>query len=143
MTDSFADVVMPIFSKVIGLQDRLSWGEARNLEEVKKETKSWIEQASRRAVVSPELSLSFELVKFGLVAWIDEVLDGSDWGSSVGWGSEEHVLEWDFYHSHDRAWLFYKHADRAEAQSNMDALETYLLCVTLGFKGEHASDEAQ
>jgi type VI secretion system protein ImpK len=53
------------------------------------------------------------------------------------------VLEWDLYRSNDRAWLFYDHADTAEAAGDLDALETYLLCVTLGFKGQLLYDESQ
>jgi type VI secretion system protein ImpK len=143
MTDAFAELVMPIFRRVIDLQDRLAWGESRSLEEVKKTTSSWIEEARRRALGNPRLTSSYELARYGLVAWIDEVLTDSEWGRKVDWGSQEHVLEWDLYGSHDRAYLFYQHAEKAEEQGDMDALEVHLLCVTLGFKGELVYDEAQ
>jgi type VI secretion system protein ImpK len=141
MTDAFADLVLPIFRNVIDLQDRLAWGESPSLDEVKKQTREWIEGAERRAVVDPELSRDLELAKFGIVAWIDEVLTESNWGRSHDWGSEDHVLEWDLYGSHIRASKFYDMAERAERETSADPLEVYLLCVALGFRGLLAYNE--
>ena len=141
MTDDFAELVMPIFHNVIDLQGRLLRGESRSLDEVKRMTSGWIEEGRRRALGDPKLKLSYELAMFGLVAWIDEILTDSDWGRRVG--SPEEILEWDLFSSRDRASLFYDHADRAEGSGNMDALETYLLAVTLGFKGELVYDDSR
>jgi type VI secretion system protein ImpK len=141
MTDDFAELVMPIFHNVIDLQGRLSRGESRSLDEVKRMTSGWIEEGRRRALGGPKLKLSYELAMFGLVAWIDEILTDSDWGRRVG--SPEEILEWDLFSSRDRASLFYDHADRADGAGNMDALETYLLAVTLGFKGELVYDDSR
>jgi type VI protein secretion system component VasF len=130
MTEAFSDLVMPIFQRVIDLQDSLSWEESPSLERVRKQTKSWIDEAERRAVTDQGLSEEFAMAKYGLVALIDEVLTGSAWGQSVGWGSEEHVLEWDFYHSNLRAERFYEMAEVAydavsQARYSGDPLETF------------------
>ena len=145
MTDAFCDLVMPVFQEVIDLQDHLAWGEKPSLEEVMERTRGWVEAAEQRAVVNADLSADFAMAKFGLVAWIDEVLTDSDWGRSVGWGSEDHVLEWYLYNSRIRAKKFFDEAAlaerEAEAGGSIDPLETYLLCVTLGFRGVLAYDE--
>jgi type VI protein secretion system component VasF len=133
MTDAFAELVMPIFRKVIDLQGRLARGESRSLDEVKRMTSEWLEEARRRALGNPALKRSYDLALFGLVAWIDEVLTESEWGRKVG--SPEEILERVFFASRDRATLFYDHAERAEEERDLDALETYLLAVTLGFRG--------
>ena len=135
MTDAFADLVLPIFRDVIDLQDRLAWNESRGRDEVKKQIRDRIEEAERRAAVDSDLARDLDLAKFGIVAWIDEVLTESNWGRSVDWGSEDHVLEWDLYGSHIRASKFYDEAERAERETSADPLEVYLLCVTLGFRG--------
>lgn len=140
MTDDFAELVTPLLRRVIDLQRRLARGEARTLDDVMRQVQSWLEEAGRRAVTNPGAARSFEKARFGLVAWIDEVLTDSEWGRSVGWGSEEHVLEWLTFGSRDRAWRFYEHADELEAQGDLDPLEVYLLCATLGFRGELAYD---
>jgi type IV/VI secretion system ImpK/VasF family protein len=143
MTDAFADLVMPIFHRVINLQNRLSRGEPKTLDEVMHLTRAWIDEAGRRVAANPELKRSFDRARYGLVAWIDETLTNSEWGRSTGWGSEEHVLEWFMFKSRGRAYLFYQHSDDTEAHGDMDALEVYLLCVTLGFVGEHVYDPEQ
>jgi len=141
MTDAFAELVMPIFRRGIDLQDRLSRGESRTVEEVKRMAGGWIEEARRRAQGVPGLKRSYELAQFGLVAWIDEVLTESEWGRQAS--LPEGILEWDLYSSRDRATLFYDHSDRAEAEGDMDALEVYLLAVTLGFRGELVYDDGR
>jgi type VI secretion system protein ImpK len=143
MTDAFAELVLPIFQKVIDLQHSLSWSEQKSLDEVKKLTRSWIDAAEQRAVVDAALAEDFNLAKFGLVAWIDEVLTDSAWGHSVDWGSEDHVLEWDVYRSRLRADKFYEMAAIASTKRAYDPLECYLLCVALGFRGILAYNEAQ
>lgn len=141
MTDAFSDLVMPIFQKVIELKDKLTWGESPSLDEVKKKTRSWIDQTEQKAHADDGLAQEFALAKFGLVAWIDEILTDSSWGKSVGWGSEDHVLEWNLYQTNLRAGRFFEEAEEAyeavsQARSSTDPLEVYLLCVALGFRGD-------
>jgi type VI secretion system protein ImpK len=140
MTDAFAELVMPIFNKGIDLQARLSRGETRSLEEVKRMAGGWIEEARRRAMGVADLERSYDQARFGLVAWIDEVLTQSEWGRNEDW--RNNILEWDLFSSRDRASLFYDWAADAEAKGNLDAMEVYLLAVTLGFRGELVYDDA-
>ena len=56
MTDAFADVVMPVFQKVLQLLDRLFLGEGRTADEVLAQTRSWIEEAGRKTVAKPDLA---------------------------------------------------------------------------------------
>jgi type VI secretion system protein ImpK len=141
MTDAFADVVMPIFQKVLHLLGQLSWGESRTPDEVLQLTRSWIEEGARRTVSKPELSKSYELAKYGLVGWIDDLLTESTWGANNRWSVGVHLLEWSIFESRIHASKFYEEAKRAEDERDYDALEVYLLCVNLGFKGIMAYDE--
>jgi len=143
MTDDFADLVLPLFQQVIDLQDRLAWGESPSIAQVKSQVQSRLDAPEQRAVTNPDLAQEFELIKYGLVAWVDEVLTDSDWGQAVGWGSEEHVLEWDQFRSNLRAEQFFEMADLAERRNASNAIETYLLCAALGFRGVLAHDEEQ
>ena len=149
MTDAFSDLVLPIFRRVLDLTGKLSaGGESLSIEEVKAQTRSWIEDAELRASSDASLSDAFGLAKYGLVGWIDEVLTDSSWGKSVRWGSEDYVLEWDVYRDHNRATKFYEHAEVAfdeltQSRASADSLETFLLCVALGFRGEKRDDEAK
>lgn len=143
MTDAFADVVMPIFQKVLHLLGQLSWGESRTPDEVLQLTRSWIEEGARKTVTRPELARSFELAKYGLVGWIDDLLTESAWGSENRWSVGVHLLEWSLYESRIHASKFYDEAEHAEDQGDYDALEVYLLCVNLGFRGVMGYDENQ
>jgi type VI secretion system protein ImpK len=140
MTDAFAELVMPIFRRGIDLQERLSGGEQRSLDEVKQMTGRWLEEARRRAQGHPGLNRSFELARFGLVAWIDEILTFSDWGRTVD--SPNEILEWDLFRTRRRADRFYTDAATAEKNGDLDALEVCLLAVTLGFRGNLRDDDA-
>lgn len=141
MTDAFADLIHPYFEHVIELQDRLAWGESRTIDEVKDGLLGFLEKAENRAAADPRLAEDFAMVKYGLVAWTDEVLTDSEWGRSVDWGSQEQILEWDLYRSNLRAEKFYDQAARAERRGTPDAIEVYLLCVALGFRGRMALDD--
>lgn len=147
MTEPFANIVLPVFQRVTELLDRLSWGEKPSLDEVMKQTRSWIESAEQKAHADRDLAEDYELSKYGLVGWIDEVLTNSEWGRSVGWGDQLSLLEWDLYKSRLSGDKFYQEADIAEAHADngqgVDALEAYLLCVALGFRGRLASHEEQ
>jgi type VI secretion system protein ImpK len=108
------------------------------------QTRSWIEEAARKTLAKPDLARSFELAKFGLVTWIDEILTDSAWGTAARWSvGVDQLLEWSIYGTRLGAPRFYNEARRAEDEGDIDALEVYLLCVTLGFKGKKAYDETE
>ncbi|WP_152051604.1 DotU family type IV/VI secretion system protein [Tautonia marina] len=138
MTDAFADLIHPYFEHVIALQDRLAWGESPSIDVVKTELLGYLDKIENRAATSPQLSQDFAMVKYGLVAWTDEVLTDSEWGQSVDWGAQEQILEWDLYRSNLRAEKFYDMAAQAERRGTPDTIEVYLLCVALGFRGRMA-----
>lgn len=139
MNEQFANVVMPVFREVSRLLDRLEAGESPTLEGVKEQVLGWIQAADRRATFHPLIRGEFDLCRFGLIVWIDEVLTDSDWGGRVNW--QDHTCEWDEYHTKDRYTLFYDGFEQAaSATSSPDPLETYLLCVTMGFQGKFRND---
>jgi type VI secretion system protein ImpK len=81
-------------------------------------------------------------LRYALACWLDEIfiLD-SPWGEA--W--KERSLEWALYTSNDRAWKFWEQAKLAEGRPGTDALESFYLCVMLGFRGDlvHAPDRLQ
>ena len=85
---------------------------------------------------SSQLAHDFELAKHALVYWIDEVLINSRWDQATEW--RQHILEWDVYHERLRADRFYEIANDAETLAGTDPLETFFLCVALGFRGRYA-----
>ncbi|MBX9656587.1 DotU family type IV/VI secretion system protein [bacterium] len=80
-----------------------------------------------------------ELAKSALIYWIDEVLINSPWPHANKW--KDHTLEREFYDARDRAYEFYEKAKIARTLSPADPLETYYLCVALGFLGIYREGE--
>jgi type VI secretion system protein ImpK len=75
------------------------------------------------------------------VYWIDEVLINSTWKHALGW--RQRILEWDLYQERLRADRFYEKAQEAETLAGTDPLETFYLCVALGFRGRHVDSPAE
>ncbi|HEY1380305.1 MAG TPA: DotU family type IV/VI secretion system protein, partial [Gemmataceae bacterium] len=78
-------------------------------------------------------------LRYALACWLDEIfiLDApASWVSR--W--ESSMMEVALYGgSSQRAWRFWEQAKKAEARPGTDALEVFLWCVMLGFKGEPAA----
>jgi type VI secretion system protein ImpK len=137
MTDAFANLVGPVFQHVVDLQDRLHDGESPPLEAERDQILAILGDAERQAgTSSSQLAHDFELARRALVYWIDEVLINSGWDHAPEW--KQHILEWDIYQERLRADRFYEVAHDAETLAGTDPLETFFLCVALGFRGRYA-----
>lgn len=89
-----------------------------------------------RANMTRDLSNLFLGVQYALTCWLDEVfmLDAPAWWSQQ-WEADS--LEVRLYGgSQERAWRFWDQARKAEGpRGSPEALEAFLWCVMLGFKG--------
>src|SRR5262245_487636 len=141
MTDVFASLVSPVFQQVINIQHRLDEGENPDLEQERAQILALLADAEQTAVSSSQLSHDFELAKHALVYWIDEVLINSSWAHALEW--RQRILEWDIYQERLRADRFFEKAQEAEALATTDPLETYFLCVAMGFRGRYADSTAE
>jgi len=142
MTDAFADVVAPVIQGVIDFQDGLLRGKHPTVEEQKRELIDLLNRSEDKAArTSPELARDFELAKRALVYWIDEILITSSWSHSQEWTN--HILEFSLYRESAAAVRFYEKAVEAEKRDSTDPLETFFLCVVLGFRGDLDSDEEE
>jgi type VI secretion system protein ImpK len=70
--------------------------------------------------------------RYALACWLDELFIDSPWSRT--W--RECKLEEALFGTNDRAWKFWAQSRLAQARAEDDALETYFLCVKLGFRGE-------
>lgn len=141
MTDPFASLVSPVFQTVLNLQQRLEAGENPPLGPEREQIVVALDEAARKAGISSQLSHDFELAKHALVYWIDEILINSPWSHALEW--RQQILEWDLYQERLRADRFFEKAHEAEVLANTDPLETYYLCVALGFRGKYVESQAE
>jgi hypothetical protein len=73
------------------------------------------------------------LVQTALVMWADDVLAQGEWWFAPRWAALP--VERELFGTTDRSWQFFEQAEAARRLGHLDALETFALCVRLGFRG--------
>jgi type VI secretion system protein ImpK len=73
--------------------------------------------------------------RYALACWLDELfIVDSPWAKQ--WTESSMEVEVVGFGTQQRAWRFWRQAQRAATRPGTDALEVYLWCVMLGFRGE-------
>ena len=137
MTPKFAAATDPIFICVLDLLDRISRNQASSPED----EASLILNHFREAEAQVGDIQGWDLAKFAITSWIDDVLIEAPWDGRSWW--EENSLEFSFFRTKDRATEFYLKAKQAAEMSRRDFLEVFYICVVLGFRGLYALSESQ
>jgi len=91
--------------------------------------RGWLDQAEGRLGHAQD----WQLAKYALVAWIDEVLIDAPWEGRGWW--KENALEVEVFSTRLRNEQFYLKAKEASSLPQKDALETFYVCAVLGFRG--------
>jgi type VI secretion system protein ImpK len=138
MTDDFAGLVTPVFRHVIQLLRRIDQGECPDLEPERVKVVALLEEAGRQAKARAQLAYDFALARHALVYWVDEVLINARWAHALTW--KNRILEWQYFRERNRAERFYEEADKALRLVNTDPVETFHLCVAMGFRGRYDDD---
>jgi type VI secretion system protein ImpK len=150
MNDHFADAVGEVIQGVLEFQDTLRKGKVPTVEEARPRFIRLIDGFAKKGNERPPQRMDFDLARCALVYWIDELL-------TLHWGwqhAEEFravclelhyidlkILKEKAPRQHDRAvegpYRFFEMAELAQLRESSDALETFLLCVSLGFRGRY------
>jgi type VI secretion system protein ImpK len=133
MTPNFAKAVDPVFLHVLGLLERINQGSAANPAEEKHTISNFLRDAEAQLGQKAD----WELAKYALVSWVDEVLIVAPWEGRDWWNNNP--LEVDHFRSRDCNTVFFTRAKEAAQLSRRDALEVYYVCVVLGFRGFYQS----
>ena len=129
MTPNFSQAVDRVFAHVLELLERISRGQPVSAQEERRRIRFWIDDAEANLGLTAE----WQLAKYGLVAWVDEVLIEAPWPDKNWW--IENTLEWELFSTHEAYEQFYVRANEAATLTNKDALEVFFICVVLGFRG--------
>ena len=129
MTPKLAQAVDPVFLHMLGLLDRIQRGEIASPQEERLRLRTLIDQAEAIVGVGGE----WELMKYALVSWIDELLVESQWAGHDWWSNN--VLEVELFNTRLCYEHFFVKAQEASTMATRDALEVYYVCVILGFRG--------
>lgn len=129
MTPQFASAVDPIFLVMLDLLDQIGKGSLISPQNERYR----ISAAIGTAEATLGGGLEWELAKYGLISWIDEMLVETPWVGRDWWSNN--VLEVQHFNTRLCNERFYTKAQEAAAQPRRDALEVFYNCVILGFRG--------
>lgn len=129
MTPQFAKSVDPIFLFGVDLIHRATSGAPVAAEHEHLRARAIFEQAEAELGAEKE----WELAKYALVSWIDEMLVDTPWNGQNWWGNN--VLEVHFFNTRLCNEQFFLRAKEASTLSRKNAQEVYFDCVVLGFRG--------
>ena len=130
MTPTFAQAVDPIFLHVLRLLDQLQ--EHDHVPAPQEERFALIAMFDR-ASATLGASDEWNLAKYALASWIDELLLETPWDGRDWWSNN--VLEVELFGTRLCYNRFYIRAQEASASPQRDALEVFYNCVVLGFRG--------
>lgn len=147
MTPAFADLIRPIVAEVLRFREfdpsHPTMGAARSLgtpPDFASQRHRFLTLLANAEVTARNhgtLSVEFPYAKKALVYWIDEIhVPAHWWEPSARW--KERTLELEIYGTRRAAPAFFEEGDQAQSLHLNDALETFLLCLSLGFRGIHA-----
>jgi type VI secretion system protein ImpK len=140
MLYEFAAVVDPIFAHVLHLLSRIATSQGdQNIDRERDAIRLNFDVAEKTMLAIPNHRKQWELARYALVAWIDEVLIEAPWSGRQKW--QDNLLEFAFYQSRDRAEGFFHKATQAKEAGFLDALEVFYLAVMLGFQGLYGVDD--
>jgi len=133
MTPQFAQAVDPIFLYALDLMDRIGSEEHPPPQDERTRILSLFDQAAARLPAGEQ----WELAKYAIVAWIDDILVQSSWNQASWW--QNNVLEVEIFNTRLCFEQFFVNAKRAAGMPSRDALEVYYICGILGFRGLYAN----
>jgi len=136
MTPDFAAAVDPVFLHVLGVLERISRNETVSPQEERASVQNWLRNAEAQLGQRQE----WQLAKYALVAWIDDMLIEAPWDGAAWW--KENALEVEVFNTRERATQFFLKAQDATKTPRRDALEVFYVCVVLGFRGLYRDRQA-
>jgi type VI protein secretion system component VasF len=133
-----ARVVDPVFLAVLDFVDRFERGQLRHYETERNSIRKLIDEGDQTFGGNSEV---WQLSKYALVSFIDEQYTSLPWSGKDSWtnNSLEYLY---FFAGRGEAWdtkggyeQFFIEARKAATLPNKDALEVFVTCVLLGFRG--------
>lgn len=153
MTPEMSSLVHPVISHALAVRERLESG-SMPAPELETEQRTLLNLLRSQVEARREYDYGgdegvFLGARYALTCWIDELfILHSSWGPD--WNNRK--LEFALYGTNNRAFQFWDQVDvvlrRPNAplvprQPGLDAVETFFLCIMLGFRGMHLDDPAK
>ncbi len=140
MSPEFANAVDPIFLYVISTMEQVAAHQRVEPRQLQAEVQAKLRGAEERLSQGATRE-SWELARYALCAWIDDVMINANWDGGGWW--ENHKLEFQYFKSNEAGTGFFQRAKQAEQLIQRDAIEVYYVAVILGFRGLFALPESK
>lgn len=111
---------------------------ARNEADIRSEVLQRAERSRRLFEENSFLHDDYDLARFAVFAWIDEMLMQSEWEGRKAW--KKNMLQREFYKTSGGGVEFYNKLERLEPEQN-DVREVFYVCLVSGFKGKYGPSE--
>jgi type VI protein secretion system component VasF len=132
MTPEFIVAVVPLMQDVLALAERAASGKAGPVDAERALLRSRFDATAARC--RGPLAAEWELAGYALAAAADELMIVDiAWPGQSWW--ENHALEVELFGTRRRATEFYSRAEKAAAVAPQNALQIYVACVVMGFRG--------
>lgn len=136
MTPELARAVDPVIAHVVRLLDRVRDNKPVDVEHERAEIVSLLERGG--AAVGE--GRTWQLAKYALVAWIDELMVETPWSDRDWWSNN--VLEVELFNTRLCFEQFFVWGREAASPEHRDALEVFYVCVVLGFRGLYRNQKS-
>jgi type VI secretion system protein ImpK len=136
MTPEFSRAVDPVIAHVVGLLDRIRDDKPVDVEQERAAIVSLLERGGAEVGEGR----SWQLAKYALVSWVDEMLVETPWSQRDWWSNN--VLEVELFNTRLCFEQFFEWGREAGSLERRDALEVYYICVVLGFRGLYRDQKA-
>lgn len=135
MSTQLSRIVDPILEIGVSLLERIE----RNVSiDYQREHANILELFARADALQGE-DRSWQLARYALAVWIDEVCLSVPWDGAAWW--QNNILEMKFFQSRICNVRFFELAKQAASYRDREALDVFYCCVVLGFRGMYADPE--
>ncbi|MFM8223951.1 MAG: DotU family type IV/VI secretion system protein [Planctomycetaceae bacterium] len=133
MNSTFARAVDEVFLTSISLLSDLQQGGDWEAPALQRRLITAVDQAES-LLRGSEWTSEWDLAKYALVAWLDEMLvDELEWPGSEWWSNN--VLEVHYFRTRECSTRFFERSREVLERRALNAFEVYYDCVLLGFQG--------
>jgi type VI secretion system protein ImpK len=159
MNESFGKVVYPVINTALKLKAELDANKIKDSDvesRIDKAQRDLVELLRAGGEIRGQVDYTgdggvFLGARYALACWIDELFNVH---APALWADrwKERILEVDLFGHGDSAWRFWEQLDivlrhpnvpRPSVAPGLDAMETFFLCVALGFRGKYLDEPAK
>ena len=129
-----------LFDYMVAFRRRISTGSPMDLDAVDADLQRILERMQQRAMTDERLEELYEMVRYPLVAFADEVILNSGWVHAAEW--ERRLLEQKYFRSNVAGNRFFELIDGLD-DAPSEVVRIYYYCLALGYCGQYVRTDPE